>query len=233
VSPSLDLKQLAGGRLRARARLFAAAVRPSERPGLIRIGSEYGGFTVPDGAIDSSSVCYCGGVGDDVSFDLGLIERYGCAVHAFDPTPSSARHVESAAAHEERFHFYPWGLWSADGETRFYEPDFGDSNYSPLNIHRTSNYFVARTRSLSSIMDELGHERIDLLKLNIEGAEYEVLPEIVNGDVDATVICVGFHMTPWIGRMTRAVRALRRRGYVPVHLENFDVTFVSPRLAAG
>jgi hypothetical protein len=70
-------------------RRFRAANRPVKRADMVRIGTEYGGWAVPDSLIDESWTVYCGGVGLDATFDLGFIERYGCAVHAFDPTPST------------------------------------------------------------------------------------------------------------------------------------------------
>ena len=33
-------------------------------------------------------------------------------------------------------------------------------------------------------MGELGHDRIDLLKMDIEGAEYEVIRDVVESGVD-------------------------------------------------
>ena len=54
------------------------------------IGSAYGSHTVVRDGLDARSVVYSFGVGEDVSFDLGLIERYGCMVHTFDPTRREA-----------------------------------------------------------------------------------------------------------------------------------------------
>jgi FkbM family methyltransferase len=202
---------------------------------MVRIGSDYGGWTLPEDLIEESWICYCGGVGTDVTFDLGLIERYGCTIHAFDPTPSSVRYVRETVSDEHRFRFYPWGLWSADCEMRFYAPSFGESNFSVSNLQHTKGYFEAHCRSLQSIMRELGHDHVDLLKLDIEGAEYEVLRSVLDGNPAPVVICVEFHKTRGfrIGRMAGAVRALRSRGYVPVHVSGYDVTFASAKAAGA
>ena len=58
-----------------------------------RIGSDYGGCLVPRDFLTANSVCYCVGVGEDITFDLGLIDRFGCEVYAFDPTPRSIAFV--------------------------------------------------------------------------------------------------------------------------------------------
>jgi FkbM family methyltransferase len=210
-------------------RRFRRAVKPVEREGMVRIGTDYGGWTIPDDLVDPSWVCYSGGVGYDISFDRGFIERYGCTVHAFDPTPSAIRFVEEEAADLDRFRFHPWGLWSEDGKLRFYAPDYSDTNFSAVNLHDTDDYFEAPSRSLPSIMRELGHERIDLLKLDIEGAEFEVLRAVVDGDVHPAVICVEYHKErgPRIGPMVESVRALKARGYEVVAVNGYDVTLVA------
>jgi FkbM family methyltransferase len=206
---------------------FRRAARPAARTDLASIGSDYGGWTIPEGLVEPGWVCYSGGVGDDITFDLGFIERFGCTVHAFDPTPSAIEHARKAGAGEEWFVFHPWGLWSEDTTIRFYAPDYGDSNFSAANIHGTEDFFEAPCRSLTSIMGELGHDRIDLLKLDIEGAEYDVLRSVLERDVEPAVLCVEYHKTDGIRAMVESVRELRERGYRAVHVDGYDVTFVA------
>ena len=43
-------------------------------------------------------------------------------------------------------------------------------NYWTRDIHGTSRYVTAEFHRLKDIMDKLGHDRIDLLKLDIEGS---------------------------------------------------------------
>ena len=60
-----------------------------------RLGSKYCGWEVAVEKITKDSVCYSFGVGEDVSFDLELINRFGVVVHAFDPTPRSINWVRA------------------------------------------------------------------------------------------------------------------------------------------
>lgn len=205
---------------------FRRFVGPGTRPDMERVGTEYGGWSVPTSLIGESSVCYCGGVGIDVTFDLGLIERFGCTVFAFDPTPSSASHIAELGELDPRFNFLPVGIWSEDTTLPFYEPDYGDSNFSVVNLHGSEGHFDAPVRSLPSLMVELGHTRIDLLKLDIEGAEYEALKPVLAGDLRPPVLCVEFHKVDGMTMHFRTVRALREIGYETVALDKYDVTFV-------
>ena len=53
------------------------------------LGSEYGGYCMCPENIDRDCVVYSFGIGEDISFDLALIQRFGLSVYAFDPTPRS------------------------------------------------------------------------------------------------------------------------------------------------
>jgi FkbM family methyltransferase len=209
-------------------RRFRAANRPVERDDMVRIGTEYGGWAVPNSLIEKSWTVYCAGVGLDATFDLGLIERYGCVVHAFDPTPSTIEYVKSLSVDPSSFILHPYALWSADGDLHLFSPDYSDTNFSAINLHGTSTGFTAPCRSLTSLMQEFGHDRIDLLKLDIEGAEYAVLEAVLDGSVRPTVLCVEFHKTGWrIARMVQTVKKLQKLGYSSAWVEGYNVTFVS------
>lgn len=77
---------------------WISGLKISRRGAVQKYGSQYGGWVVPVGILDHSSVCYCAGVGEDVSFDLALIKKFGCEVLAFDPTPRAIEYVRKNVA---------------------------------------------------------------------------------------------------------------------------------------
>src|SRR5207237_27812 len=94
-----------GGRLNsARDRLlFSRFAKPVAHMRTTRLGSEYGGVHVPVQLLTDKSIVYSAGVGEDVTFDLALIEAVGCDIWALDPTPRSIEFARSIR--ESRFHF--------------------------------------------------------------------------------------------------------------------------------
>jgi len=198
---------------------------------LIRLGSDYGGYVIPANVIGPDWICYSAGLGEDITFEVELTQRYGSTVYGFDPTPKSAEHVTRATSKNARFVFRSYGLWSSDTEMRFYAPrDPGHVSHSIANLQQTERFFVARCRSVPSLMAEFGHDRLDFLKLDIEGAEYEVLESMAENGITVKLLCVDLHKAESIEHMVEVVNGLRASDYVPVHVHRTDVTFVSSDL---
>jgi FkbM family methyltransferase len=181
------------------------------------LGTEYGNWSFCTDGLNSNSVVYSFGVGEDISWDTAIIERYQVQVHAFDPTPKSIAWVQQQNT-PPQFHFYGYGIADHDGVLQFYPPeDAAHVSYTVLHKAQTAAKMVELpVKQLATIMRELGHEHIDMLKMDIEGAEYRVLDNILKSGLAITQILVEFH--PHIAPMTvkdtiAAVKKLQQHGY--------------------
>ena len=70
--------------------------------------------------------------------------------------------------------------------------------------------------SLPTIATKLGHQKIDLLKMDIEGAEYEVLDGLLDSPVKPTQLLVEFHhrfVPDGLQRTYDVIDRLREAGY--------------------
>ena len=186
---------------------------------------------MPDTVLSEESICYCGGVGADVGFDLGLIERYGCTVQAFDPTPRASALARATAAREPRFRFHQYGLWGDDRRLELFAPPGAED---PVEVENWSARprddglrLEAQARSLSSLMRELGAERIDLLKLDVEGAEYEVLDSALREGIEMAWSAWGVPRRRPSSRCWTSSRRLEEAGFRATAQDGFDVTFVA------
>jgi FkbM family methyltransferase len=174
----------------------------------------------PEG-LSKTSVVYCLGVGEEISFDLELIKRFGIRVHAFDPTPRSIQWVQSQALPEE-FVFHAYGAAGFDGTCRFLPPS-DPTHVSHTILTRQSPWpaIEVPVYRLSTIMKMLGHSQIDLLKMDIEGAEYDVLADLLACKIRPQQILVEFHHRwPEVGseKTRTAIQALNRAGYRIFHV---------------
>jgi FkbM family methyltransferase len=189
------------------------------------IGSGYGAHTILRDSLDARSIVYSLGVGEDASFDLGLIERYGCRIHAFDPTERSIAWARANVDHL-LWTLHPIGIAANDGEAAF--TPLANRSHSSFfraadGVERNQEAVHLAVRSLPSIMRELSHERIDLLKMDIEGFEYEVLRSVLASPVRPAQVAVEFHHRMYghgPAATNQAVTALRQNGYYLFHVSD-------------
>ena len=88
-------------------------------PGKEFLGTAYGGWCICPEKITPASVLYSLGVGEDISFDLAMIDKYQVQIYAFDPTPQSVAWIKNQNV-PEQFHFFDYGIASFDGTAMFY-----------------------------------------------------------------------------------------------------------------
>jgi FkbM family methyltransferase len=182
----------------------------------------------------SRSIVYSFGVGDNVAWDRAMIVRFGCTVYAFDPTPASIEWVRSQSL-PPLFVFHELGLSNFDGELAFFPPRKANSTH--YSQERRSGLFdrqqpvLGQVRRLTTIMQSLGHTRIDVLKLDIEGSEFEAIPDILASGIEIGQLLVEIHYH-FRSRSFRAgmelVRQIKASGMQCIHVSprGFEFSFV-------
>lgn len=181
-------------------------------------GSNYGGFFVCPDNLNKDSIVYSFGIGEDISFDLEIFKRHQCTIFGFDPTPKSIRWVQTQDL-PPRFNFLPFGIAPQSGETEFYLPQ--NQEYVSGSILKNQNVDAKKSikvmmKSFADIIKDLGHTKIDILKMDIEGAEYDVIPEILKMDVVIDQILLEFHhrmVSNGKSLTLNAIDILKKSGY--------------------
>ena len=225
--------------LRDRIRFYRIGL-PRTRTDLkmVYYGSAYGGYAVPPDIVrNATGVSF--GAGEDVSFEIAIAEELGAQVHIFDPTPRSINYCErilsepSDVMQRELITFHPYGAWSESKMIRFYAPSNLDHvSHSVVNLQNTSEYFEAKVLSPNDVIAQIQGDSIQFLKLNIEGAEYEVIRSWFEAGQRPKVICINFDELHSPGdsgaakRLRCLVNDFTNASYVPIHTSATKVTYL-------
>ena len=221
------------------------------------LGTHYGGWSIPKNAkLDSNSIIYSGGVGEDMSFDLKLEDKYKCKIFLIDPTQRALTH------YKEVKEFYHTKINNFSGNIQpdyLYniidlEPDFDNCTYinkglykekTKLKFYKQTNpdyvsqslvsnmfgndYDEVEVDSIKNIMKENNHNKIDLLKLDIEGSEIDVLNQMLDDEIYPNYLCIEFDLLlkkkdP--NQITQnLVKRLQENNYKILENKNLNITF--------
>ena len=158
-------------------------------------GSVYGGFFVHPERINEKSIIYSFGIGKDITFDKKCIKNHQCTVFGFDPTPKSIEWVQQQKV-SEKFNFFNYGISVISGIQHFYLPKNNKSVSGSLVMNETVNeddMVAVNMQSFAAIIQDLKHNEIEVLKMDIEGAEYDVIDSILAANITINQFLVEFH----------------------------------------
>lgn len=207
-----------------------------------------------------NSIVISAGVGEDISFDLAIQSQFGCSIQLLDPTERAAKHFEEVqnyyksksmavftgsiqkdyesliaplSPNLEQIHMNCVGLAYQSGTLKFYKqtnPNYVSQTIVPKMYGES--YTLAPVKRLRNFLEEklIAPDSIDILKLDIEGAEIEVLESILEDAIYPKVLCVEFDYylkgVDTTGKTRSLVRRLIGIGYTIAHANNWNVVFI-------
>lgn len=217
--------------------------KPDSPVQLTRIGGGYGGFWVPaDLLAREQGLLISGGIGFDVHFERAFADA-GYEVIALDPLGDCVAFAREQLP-ENNVNVVHAGLWSRDDQVTFYAPrERAHDSWSAVNVQETPEDDARQFDVLSLGTIALQHPHVmrrrpAVLKLNIEGAEAEVLRNLHDSPVEFDVIAVHLESVSQVrlrspGRFLREVRSglrlgreLRRAGYRIARSANLQMCLV-------
>lgn len=224
---------------------------------MIKLGTNYGGWFIPEkNTLNENSIIYSGGVGEDISFDLALQTKYNSYIYLIDPTTRANTHYEECKKyfkdrdfsftggiqndyyqtieHEtpnfNKIKYINKGLWNKIDTLKFYKQN--NASYvsqSLINGMFGVTYDIVEVDTIKNIMDQNNHTNIDLLKLDIEGAENVVLKQMLNDNIYPKYLCVEFDLflknKDPEKQTKKIITTLIENGYVILVNDKYNITF--------
>ena len=111
-----------------------------------------------------------GYIGD---FSNSIYEKYKCNIYIFEPSTSFYKICLERFKNNNKIFCFNYGLSDSDNE--FLLSDEKEAS----SITKNKNGVVVKIRKFSKVFEELNVNKIDLLKVNIEGSEYDLMPHII------------------------------------------------------
>jgi FkbM family methyltransferase len=203
--------------------------RYNAKPRKALLGTVYGGWTIAPDRLGADSVMYSFGVGNDISFDLEAIRKFGLTVHGFDPSPEAVRWISERTDLPARYNFHPYGLGVKDGDVSFFAPDEGGMySLNETHKHVGKKRISLPVKSLASIIASLHTRYVDVLKMDIEGGEYDQIEAIIENRSSIGQVLIEFHHRIGVAPLKETVRSvdrLRAAGFDLFHLSETSSEF--------
>jgi FkbM family methyltransferase len=133
------------------------------------------------------------------------IETFDCVVHVFEPVPEFAASIETRLA-GKRAIVHPYGLAGETGESEFVVAGDGSSGLRPGGTK-----VRVRLRGVVEVFEELGLDRVDLMKVNIEGGEYDLLDRMLDAGLMARVAYLQVQFHDFVPRAYPRMRSIQQR----------------------
>ncbi|CAI8266649.1 MAG: Uncharacterised protein [Flavobacteriales bacterium] len=182
-------------------------------------GNKYGGFYIIPKLLNINAIVYSFGVGKDISFDRTLISIFDCQIFAFDPTPDSIAWCKQQNL-PEQFKLYEYGLSKKSENGTFFLPKNKNHVSGSLVDHTqvsSKNTVSVKMKSFNDILMNFKHEKVDLIKMDIEGSEYDVAESILNSGIDISQIVLEIHERFFQNGKEKTIRlleAFRKNGFL-------------------
>jgi FkbM family methyltransferase len=162
-----------------------------------------------------------------VVFDLGGYEgqwaadifcKYGCTIHIFEPFKEFANNIEVRFKRNSKVTIYNYGLTRANTKEKL--TISADSSSTFKDGEESVEIQLVK---IDDFLDKYNIRQIDLMKINIEGGEYDLLDHLVQSDKILIIqnIQVQFHdfVPNAIDRMHNIQRDLSKTHYLTYQYE--------------
>ena len=127
----------------------------------------------------------------DIGANVGIISFYlakkypSAKVYAFEPHPQNFENLVRGIEENGITNVFPFQLAVYDDSESEIEIYLDEENSGASSLfYPSENFAIAETISMKDLLEKIGHNKIDYLKIDCEGAEFEIFnsPVFYHGD---------------------------------------------------
>ncbi|NQX89916.1 MAG: FkbM family methyltransferase [Halioglobus sp.] len=151
-----------------------------------------------------------------------IAARYNATVHAYEPDPRNFKLLKERSQHSSQIIAHEFGVGERGESIRMALEFLGSSMFSKNNTVPTAQVEI---RDIVDVWQSLGRERIALMKINIEGAEFPLLERMIETNLLEKVDCYLIQFHEWHPGAYRRRRRIRK-ALSNTHQLEWDYHFV-------
>lgn len=160
----------------------------------------------------------CGGY--EGKWAAGIYEKYGCTIHVLEPVKQFFEQIVRRFAGVPRIKLYNWGIGEISGYSSF--GIRADSTGAWADAPEPE---VVHIKSVEEVFDYLKLDRVDVMKVNIEGGEWEVVPALISSGLILRVANLQVQWHP-VGKGSEEKFAALQQRLAMTHSLTFDAGWV-------
>ena len=143
---------------------------------------------------------------DSVVIDVGaytggwaqhIVDQYDPVIYAFEPNPESFTQLAQKADSNPKLKAVPYGLGDQDLTVDFTLNGTGSSMFEDRGKHSDTKRIKVDIAAVDRVWSEMQLDNVDLMKINIEGAEFPLLEKMIQMDLLRRVDCFMIQFHEW------------------------------------
>ncbi|MDY0365403.1 MAG: FkbM family methyltransferase [Arcobacteraceae bacterium] len=167
---------------------------------------------------------------DSVVFDLGgykgefaerIVDRFDCNIYIFEPVKEFHTIIQEKFLSNNKIKAFNFGLSDKTEEIEISLSDDGSSVYRGKDNQKE----MISLKSIKDFINENSISKIDLLKINIEGGEFAVLPELLNMDIIQNIKNLQIQFHNFVDNAEEKREAIRKQLSL-THKLTYDYYFI-------
>jgi FkbM family methyltransferase len=167
---------------------------------------------------------------DSVVFDVGgyvgdwtarIVNKYDCYIYVYEPVKEFAKSIKKRFKENKKIEVFDFGLSNRTGKIKIAREDDASSVFLNTNLEEVDMF------KISDIIKEKKLDKIDVIKINIEGGEYDLLDDLIESGYINKIenIQVQFHQ---VGRDLEKIKKLLSKTHTMTY--SFDYVWENWKL---